>query len=52
MGQEIKDVPKTGQEYRRQKGPVPLWAILMALCLIAAFVFFFLPALTGAELKS
>jgi hypothetical protein len=52
MGQAIKDVPKTKQEFRRQRGPVPVWAIVMALCLIAAFVFFFLPALTGAELKS
>jgi len=49
MGQAIKDVPKTKQEYRRQKGPVPIWAIMLAICLIAAFIFFFLPVFTGPE---
>lgn len=49
MGQALKDVPKNPQQYRRQKGPVPVWAIIMAICLIAAFVFFFLPVFTGTE---
>lgn len=42
--QELKDIPKTPQEARRQKGPVPLMAIFLALGLFAVlFLFFGLP---------
>ena len=33
--QELKDPPKTPQEYRRQKGPIPATAIFLALGLFA-----------------
>ena len=47
MSQRMTTPPKTAQEYRRQKGPVPLIAILLALGLIAAGVLYFLPVFTG-----
>jgi len=45
MSQEIKDVPKTEAEYRRQKGPVPLIAIVVCVCLLLAFTLFVVPSL-------
>lgn len=49
MSQSMTTPPKTAQEYKRQKGPVPLIAILLALGLIAAGILFFLPAFTGGQ---
>jgi hypothetical protein len=48
--QELKDIPKTKAEERRQKGPVPMTAIFLALGLLAVFLFFFgLPLLDAAN---
>ena len=38
--QALKDIPETPQEYRRQKGPVPIIAILLVIALFAALFFF------------
>ncbi|MCE7886634.1 MAG: hypothetical protein DYH13_03915 [Alphaproteobacteria bacterium PRO2] len=45
MKQALEDDPKTPQEAARQRGPMPLTAIFLVLGLIAAFLFFFVPAL-------
>jgi hypothetical protein len=44
MKQELSDVPKTKEEARRQKGPIPLTAIFLAIGLAVVFILFFLPA--------
>ena len=41
----MKDIPETRREERRQKRPVPLVAVLLALALAAAFILFTGPAL-------
>jgi hypothetical protein len=38
--QALKDIPETPQEYRRQKGPVPMIAIFLVIALFAALFFF------------
>jgi hypothetical protein len=38
--QALKDIPKTPQEYRRQKGPVPMIAIFLVIALFAVLFFF------------
>lgn len=43
MKQALTDDPKTPEEARRQRGPVPLLAIFLAIGLALAFIFFFLP---------
>ena len=48
MTNEMKDTPRTKRETERQKGPIPLVAILLVLGLLAAFLLFFVPALVGA----
>lgn len=45
MGQALKDVPKNRLEYERQKGPVPLTAIMLVFALIAAFLAFYGPTI-------
>lgn len=46
MQQELKDIPRTQQEVRRQKGPIPLNAILLVVGLGAVLLLFFgLPVL-------
>jgi hypothetical protein len=39
--QALKDVPENANEYRHQKGPIPLNAIFLALGLFAVLFFFF-----------
>ena len=48
----MPDIPHTWREYNRQKGPIPLTAIFLALGLIAVFILFFLPVLSGDTLPT
>jgi hypothetical protein len=48
MGQQaLKTPPHSPQEYRRQKGPVPMIAIFLVICFLAVLIAFFLPAFLG-----
>ena len=49
MAQELSDIPKTGEEAKRQKGPVPLVAIMLAFGLLAALILFFFPVFFGLD---
>ncbi len=40
MEQKIPDTPHTKAGYKRQKGPIPLSALFLALGLLAVFVLF------------
>lgn len=51
MKQEMEDTPRTKQEYERQKGPIPLIAIILCLAFIIVFILFFGPAF-WLQLKS
>lgn len=46
--QAMKDVPKTAKEYRRQKGPIPLAAILLSIGLVIVFLLYFMPAIISS----
>jgi hypothetical protein len=48
--QQLEDVPRTKNEERRQKGPMPLTAVFLCLGLAAVCVLFFGPALIGAAI--
>ena len=43
MGQALKDIPETGQEEKRQRGPIPLNAIFLVLGLFLVFLFYYAP---------
>ena len=46
--QALKDIPKTPQEAKRQKGPIPLNAIFLVLGLFAVLVLYWiLPLISG-----
>jgi hypothetical protein len=47
MRQALKDDPKNTAEEQRAKGPIPLTAIVLAVALVLAFGFYFLPPLLG-----
>jgi hypothetical protein len=40
MEQKIPDTPRTMAEYKRQKGPIPLSALFLAIGLLAVFALF------------
>jgi hypothetical protein len=43
MAQAMEDIPRKRKEYRRQKGPVPMIAYIMAGALFVAFIVFYGP---------
>lgn len=46
--QALKDIPKTPQEVKRQKGPTPLSGIMLALGLfVVLFLFWGLPLINS-----
>ena len=45
MGQALKDIPKTPEEERRQKGPVPLNAVFLVIGLFLVFLLYYSPAI-------
>lgn len=47
--QALKDVPRNDpKEYKRQKGPLPLAAILLPVGLIAVFLLYYMPAIVSS----
>lgn len=48
MKQELEDEPRTDEEARRRKGPIPRNALFIAIALFIAVMLFYGPALIDA----